>query len=57
MVVSNGSFMVTLDFGGGIFNGAARWLELAVSTNAADNYSVLTLQRPGEVARPVSPTD
>ena len=49
--------MVTLDFGGGIFNGAARWLELAVSTNAADNYSVLTLQRPGEVACSVSPTD
>ena len=33
--VSNGFFTVTLDFGFGVFNGGARWLELGVRSNGA----------------------
>jgi hypothetical protein len=33
VVVSNGLFTVTLDFGPGVFTGPARWLDLAVRTN------------------------
>jgi len=39
--VTNGLFMVTLDFGNQ-FNGAARWLEIGVSTNLANNFLMLT---------------
>ena len=31
--VTNGLFNVSLDFGSGIFNGPARWLEIRVRTN------------------------
>src|SRR6267378_8177087 len=31
--VSNGLFVVTLDFGAGMFDGNPRWLEIGVSTN------------------------
>lgn len=31
--VSNGLFAVTLDFGPGVFNGGAQWLEIDVATN------------------------
>ena len=31
--LTNGLFAVTLDFGAGVFNGSARWLEISVRTN------------------------
>lgn len=39
--VSNGSFSVTIDFGGGVFNGADRWLELQVRTNGNGSFALL----------------
>ena len=39
--VSNGLFVTTLDFGSGVFDGARRWLEIGVSTNADDNFATL----------------
>jgi trimeric autotransporter adhesin len=47
LVVNGGVFSVPLDFGSGVFTGAARWLEVGVRTNGgASNYSVLLpLQR------------
>ncbi len=38
LCVSNGLFTATLDFGSGIFTGAARWLKLDVRTNGAGPY-------------------
>jgi hypothetical protein len=39
--VSNGLFVVTLDFGAGIFDGTARWLEIGVRTNETGDFAVL----------------
>ena len=43
LVITNGLFTVTLDFGAGAFNGAARWLQIAarpgVSTGAYTNLA------------------
>jgi len=41
--VSNGLFVVTLDFGAGVFTGADRWLAIGVRTNASvDAYQALS---------------
>lgn len=40
--VTNGLFTVTLDFGSGVFTGAARWLDIAVRTNGSGAFTGLT---------------
>ena len=45
--VSNGLFTVALDFGSGVFDGSARWLEIGVRTNgSADDYTLLSPRQP-----------
>ena len=44
--VTNGLFVVALDFGGSVFNGNARWLELAVRTNGGGAFIPLTPRQP-----------
>jgi len=44
--VTNGLFVLTLDFGAAPFPGDARWLSLEVRTNAALNYANLTPRQP-----------
>ncbi|HEX9048536.1 MAG TPA: putative Ig domain-containing protein [Verrucomicrobiae bacterium] len=40
--VTNGLFIVTLDFGPGVFTGASRWLQLGVRTNgSAGDFTLL----------------
>jgi hypothetical protein len=39
--VSAGLFMVSLDFGTGVFTGPARWLEVGVRSNATGNFTTL----------------
>ncbi|HVM47813.1 MAG TPA: tail fiber domain-containing protein [Candidatus Acidoferrum sp.] len=40
--VTNGLFAVTLDFGAGVFNGSARWLQIGVRTNGGGSFVTLT---------------
>jgi hypothetical protein len=42
VAVSNGLFTVTLDFGGGVFDGSARWLEIGVRTNGVGTFTTLS---------------
>lgn len=45
--VTNGLFSVTLDFGAGVFNGSARWIEIGARTNGSVSaYTVLTPRTP-----------
>jgi hypothetical protein len=44
--VTNGLFTTTLDFGGNVFNGGARWLEINVRTNGAVDYATLAPRQP-----------
>ena len=47
IVVSDGYFLVTLDFGSGAFNGAARWLQIGVRTNGSvAAHTLLTPRQP-----------
>jgi hypothetical protein len=42
IAVSNGLFTVSIDFGQGVFTGPARWLEITVSSNNANNFFTLS---------------
>ena len=44
--VTNGLFTVALEFGAGLFNGAALWLEIAAKTNGASVYVTLSPRQP-----------
>ena len=47
VAVSNGLFTVALDFGAGVFDGSARWLEIGVRTNgSSDPYTLLNPRQP-----------
>jgi hypothetical protein len=44
--VSNGLFTVTLDFGGGVFTGDPRWLQIGVTTNGSgEDFTALSLRQ------------
>ncbi|MBI5383843.1 MAG: VCBS repeat-containing protein [Verrucomicrobia bacterium] len=45
VAVSNGLFTTTLDFGSGVFNGEARWLEIGVRTNGSGEGFVMLAPR------------
>ena len=42
VAVTNGLFTTSVAFGPGVFTGGSNWLEIAVSTNAANAFSTLT---------------
>jgi hypothetical protein len=42
VVVTNGLFTVTMDFGASVWNGATNWLEIAVQTNGGSGFATLT---------------
>jgi hypothetical protein len=44
--VTNGLFTVSLDFGGGVFTGNARWLDIAVRTNGGGAFTPLAPRQP-----------
>jgi hypothetical protein len=46
VAVSGGLFTTTLDFGSGVFRGPNYWLQLAVRTNGAVNFTNLTPRQP-----------
>ena len=47
VVVTNGLFVVALDFGSGVFAGDARWLEIGVRTNgSAGGFTTLAPRQP-----------
>lgn len=50
--VSNGLFVVVLDFGGGAFDGSARWLEIGVRTNGSSSSYALLSPRQAITATP-----
>lgn len=50
LLVSNGLFSASLDFGGDVFHGQARWLEIWVRTNG------LTAFTPLQPRQPITPT-
>jgi hypothetical protein len=44
--LSSGLFSVTLDFGEGVFDGQARWLQIGVRTNGAASFTPLLPRQP-----------
>ncbi len=44
--VNDGLFTVSLDFGSSVFAGEARWLSVAVRTNGAPSYNLLSPRQP-----------
>ncbi len=42
LAVVAGQFVVALDYGAGVFTGAARWIEISVRVTGVDAYTVLT---------------
>ena len=44
--VTNGLFNTTLDFGAGVFNSNARWLEISVRTNGGGAFTTLIPRQP-----------
>ena len=46
VVVSNGLFACTLDFGEGVFTGDARWLEIALRPQAGGEFTLLSPRQP-----------
>jgi hypothetical protein len=42
VVVTNGLFTVTIDFGAGVFTGQTNWLQIGVETNGASSFTTLT---------------
>ncbi len=46
VTVTGGLFTTSLDFGPGVFNGAARWLELGVRPAGSDAFTTLSPRQP-----------
>lgn len=46
VVVNNGLFVTTIDFGAGVFVGGDTWLEIGVRTNGDDVFNILTPRQP-----------
>jgi hypothetical protein len=44
--VTNGLFLTTLDFGGGLFTGSSCWLDIGVRTNGAGAFTELAPRQP-----------
>src|SRR6266850_6732613 len=44
--VSNGLFTTAVDFGGGIYNGNAYWIQLGVRTNGSGTFTALSPRQP-----------
>jgi hypothetical protein len=46
VAVSNGLFTTAVDFGGGIYNGNAYWIQLGARTNGSGSFTVLSPRQP-----------
>jgi len=46
LALTNGLFTAALDFGAGLFDGTARWLEIAVRTNGGAAFTTLAPRQP-----------
>ena len=42
VIITNGLFTVTIDFGSGVFNGTNYWLQIGVETNGASPFTTLS---------------